>query len=214
MERMEAMFQEQQEISQRQQVQNQAEKDALQKQVDEMSKKLEKLEKEYKKDGGKPVDIGALVALEADEVENAAGIREENQAKQDNFNFDMEDRMSRLYTHVAGLDERIAAQEKNHDRTEGLVHRLAAKKQSRRRHIELLPEDRPLMPPRRSLDTAASHSIRKSGEQPKDDPGGTSQHDGTAAENHHVDAYLQRQRERQAKKDAQHEKGLEELFSM
>mmetsp|Transcript_3097 Transcript_3097/g.6952 ORF Transcript_3097/g.6952 Transcript_3097/m.6952 type:complete len:410 (-) Transcript_3097:2402-3631(-) len=119
MERMEAMFQEQQEISQRQQVQNQAEKDALQKQVDEMSKKLEKLEKEYKKDGGKPVDIGALVALEADEVENAAGIREENQAKQDNFNFDMEDRMSRLYTHVAGLDERIAAQEKNHDRTEG-----------------------------------------------------------------------------------------------
>jgi len=92
----------------------------LQKQMNKIAKKVEELEKEKEKDSGNPIDLDPLVALQADELENTPpAIREENRARQEKFNDDLEDRMSRLYTHVAGLDERIAAQEKNHDRTEG-----------------------------------------------------------------------------------------------
>jgi len=138
MERMEAMLQEQQEINQEQQ-------ETIKKQRVEMtriSKKLDKLEKaKEEEDTGKPVNIDSLIALEKDElIENGPAI----QGGQENFNFDMEDRMSRIYTHVAGLEEDFAASRKQQEDMEILVYRLAADRQRRQGPVGFL------MSPRRS----------------------------------------------------------------
>jgi len=167
-------------------------KEALQKKVDDISKKLSKME--IGKDSGNLVDLGPLVAIKADDLENAPAARKENQARQERFNEDMEDRVSRLYTHVAGLDEKVAAQERQHDRTENLVYRLASKRHIVRQPIELSPREEFLVPPNRSIPIQAGQL------------GGMSQFEASGQRRVGMDALSQRERERQGRRDAQHEK--------